>query len=126
VPAKECSRDYNNFIFVGNDLNQPTMSSDSSSGAVPNVTKSSHSKQAALSCVPFFDKLWWCYTPAHQLTQLYRYGRIDTCASTMQNMIDCALSKTKNPAPERMARLERAAQGHVNPSAEEHFWDARE
>ncbi|KAI7845859.1 hypothetical protein COHA_000593 [Chlorella ohadii] len=47
------------------------------------------------SCVPKFDALWFCYSPAYQLQQYYVYGEVDDCFSKWTAFFDCLKKKTK-------------------------------
>eukprot|EP00762_Andalucia_godoyi_P000894 ANDGO_03850.mRNA.1 hypothetical protein len=77
-----------------------------------------------VACVDFFDRLWFCYTPGHQLTQLYRYGQIDTCQESLSTMWECMKLKVF-PDETRETRILGTLK-HKNPSGAEHFWDIRE
>jgi hypothetical protein len=47
------------------------------------------------SCVPFFDALWFCYSPAHQLRQYYVYGTVDDCTGHWGALWDCLKQRTR-------------------------------
>eukprot|EP00884_Botryococcus_braunii_P005573 jgi/Botrbrau1/15016/Bobra.0018s0114.1 len=47
------------------------------------------------SCVPYFDALWFCYSPGHQLTEYYRYGNVDDCSGQWRKFYNCLKKRTK-------------------------------
>mmetsp|Transcript_25336 Transcript_25336/g.70869 ORF Transcript_25336/g.70869 Transcript_25336/m.70869 type:complete len:114 (-) Transcript_25336:396-737(-) len=68
--------------------------------AAKDATNSNNSER----CVPYFDALWFCYSPAHQLTEYYRYGTVDNCRGHWSDFMNCLGRKTKlynNPAPRK-------------------------
>ncbi|KAL3651032.1 hypothetical protein CASFOL_007435 [Castilleja foliolosa] len=48
-----------------------------------------------LSCTKYFDALWFCYSPVHQLQQYYRIGALDNCSGKWSALYDCLNLKTK-------------------------------
>eukprot|EP00951_Prasinocladus_malaysianus_P026816 scaffold239011_cov39-Prasinocladus_malaysianus.AAC.3 len=52
-------------------------------------------------CLKYFDALWFCYSPVHQMTEYYRYGVLDSCQGHWSDFMNCMARKTKfgNPAP---------------------------
>ncbi|GFQ00754.1 hypothetical protein PHJA_002219300 [Phtheirospermum japonicum] len=48
-----------------------------------------------LSCAKYFDALWFCYSPVHQLQQYYRLGALDNCSGKWSVLYDCLNLKTK-------------------------------
>ncbi|KAL6782605.1 hypothetical protein ACKKBG_A07450 [Auxenochlorella protothecoides x Auxenochlorella symbiontica] len=47
------------------------------------------------SCIPYFDALWFCYSPVYQLTEYYVEGKLDDCTQHWTNFINCMKQKTK-------------------------------
>ncbi|GFP95392.1 hypothetical protein PHJA_001683500 [Phtheirospermum japonicum] len=62
------------------------MSSEKDEDAVP---------RRRLSCTKYFDALWFCYSPVHQLQQYYRQGALDNCSGKWSALYDCLNLKTK-------------------------------
>ncbi|KAK6163473.1 hypothetical protein DH2020_000337 [Rehmannia glutinosa] len=61
---------------------------------------SSENEEAAaprrrLSCSKYFDALWFCYSPVHQMQQYYRLGAFDNCSGKWSALYDCLNLKTK-------------------------------
>ncbi|XP_027770827.1 uncharacterized protein LOC107008527 isoform X2 [Solanum pennellii] len=48
-----------------------------------------------LSCTRYFDALWFCYSPVHQMQQYYRLGALDNCSKKWSGLVDCLTLKTK-------------------------------
>ncbi|GER47026.1 chaperone DnaJ-domain superfamily protein [Striga asiatica] len=48
-----------------------------------------------LSCSKYFDALWFCYSPVHQMQQYYRLGSLDNCSGKWGALYDCLNLKTK-------------------------------
>ncbi|XP_048432433.1 uncharacterized protein C227.17c [Pyrus x bretschneideri] len=48
-----------------------------------------------LSCATYFDALWFCYSPVHQMQQYYRLGSLDNCSGKWTSLVDCLVLKTK-------------------------------
>ncbi|XP_022898503.1 uncharacterized protein C227.17c-like isoform X3 [Olea europaea var. sylvestris] len=48
-----------------------------------------------LSCTKYFDALWFCYSPVHQMQQYYRLGDLDNCSGKWTALVDCLSLKTK-------------------------------
>ena len=68
------------------------------------------------SCVKYFDALWFCYSPGHQLKQFYRYGNVDDCTGAWSSLWACLSKRTVRFAPS----------GEGEPSAEKHpLWELR-
>lgn len=53
------------------------------------------------SCVKYFDALWFCYSPGHQLKQFYRYGNVDDCTGAWSSLWGCLSKRTVRFAPTR-------------------------
>jgi hypothetical protein len=51
------------------------------------------------SCVKYFDALWFCYSPGHQLKQFYRYGNVDDCTGAWSQLWACLSKRTVRFAP---------------------------
>lgn len=51
------------------------------------------------SCVKYFDALWFCYSPGHQLKQFYRYGNVDDCTGSWSSLWACLSKRTVRFAP---------------------------
>eukprot|EP00002_Diphylleia_rotans_P011151 TRINITY_DN2209_c0_g2_i2.p3 TRINITY_DN2209_c0_g2~~TRINITY_DN2209_c0_g2_i2.p3 ORF type:complete len:100 (-),score=20.04 TRINITY_DN2209_c0_g2_i2:490-789(-) len=54
-----------------------------------------------LSCVSYFDEMWRCYTPAHQLTSYYHTGNVDDCALPWKKLLACTKLQMSHPNPTR-------------------------
>lgn len=52
------------------------------------------------SCVKYFDALWFCYSPGHQLKQFYRYGNVDDCTGAWSQLWACLSKRTVRFAPD--------------------------
>lgn len=48
-----------------------------------------------VSCTTYFDALWFCYSPVHQMQQYYRLGALDNCSKKWSGLVDCLTLKTK-------------------------------
>ncbi|XP_055817830.1 uncharacterized protein LOC129886946 [Solanum dulcamara] len=72
----------------------------------------------ALSCVPYFDALWFCYSPVHQMQQYYRLGALDNCSQKWNGLIDCLTLKTK-----RSSEVEKILEAREK--AKPHLWSTR-
>ncbi|KAK4409036.1 hypothetical protein Sango_0484600 [Sesamum angolense] len=48
-----------------------------------------------LSCTKYFDALWFCYSPVHQMQQYYRLGALDNCSESGVQFMIVWLSKRK-------------------------------
>ncbi|KAK3250111.1 hypothetical protein CYMTET_40494 [Cymbomonas tetramitiformis] len=48
-----------------------------------------------LSCVPYFDEAWFCYSPVYQLEKYYTEGVLDDCTSHLYKVFKCLQTKTK-------------------------------
>lgn len=55
------------------------------------------------------DALWFCYSPVHQMTEYYRYGKVDDCLGHWGELWDCLKQRTK------FADTEARAQDHSHP-----------
>ncbi|CDP06991.1 unnamed protein product [Coffea canephora] len=71
-----------------------------------------------LSCSTYFDALWFCYSPVHQMQQYYRMGWLDNCSAKWNALFDCLNLKTKRPS-ELEEILEKREQ------ANNHIWSFR-
>ncbi|KAL3148543.1 hypothetical protein ABBQ38_013980 [Trebouxia sp. C0009 RCD-2024] len=60
-----------------------------------NSDKTDSHRRKEASCIPYFDALWFCYSPVHQFKQYYRVGNVDDCLSYWNNLYDCLRQKTK-------------------------------
>ncbi|KAK9832315.1 hypothetical protein WJX74_005985 [Apatococcus lobatus] len=47
------------------------------------------------SCIPYFDALWFCYSPVYQFQHYYKFGRADDCSGHWSNFYSCLKSRTK-------------------------------
>jgi len=47
------------------------------------------------SCVKHFDALWFCYSPVHQMREVYRYGNVDDCTGHWGQLYRCLKLRTK-------------------------------
>jgi len=70
------------------------------------------------SCVKYFDALWFCYSPGHQLKQFYRYGNVDDCTGAWSQLWACLSKRTVRFAP----REGDESSGHVK---EHPLWKLR-
>ncbi|ERN18316.1 uncharacterized protein LOC18446677 isoform X2 [Amborella trichopoda] len=59
------------------------------------MDSSSTEKRQRLSCTKYFDALWFCYSPVHQMQQYYRLGVLDNCSEKWNALVDCLNLKTK-------------------------------
>ncbi|XP_020681458.1 uncharacterized protein C227.17c isoform X4 [Dendrobium catenatum] len=59
-----------------------------------------------LSCTKYFDALWFCYSPFHQMEQYYRYGHFDSCSGKWSSLFDCLSLKTKRPDEVEFAKFQ--------------------
>lgn len=50
---------------------------------------------AKLSCTQYFDALYFCLSPVHQVDALYRRGEFDTCNQTGRDWLDCMANKAR-------------------------------
>ncbi|CAA0813166.1 Expressed protein [Striga hermonthica] len=48
-----------------------------------------------LSCSKYFDALWFCYSPVHQMQQYYRLGSLDSYSGKWGALYDCLNLKTR-------------------------------
>eukprot|EP00889_Picochlorum_renovo_P000136 jgi/Picre1/27166/NNA_000135.t1 len=56
---------------------------------------SPESQQSRTSCVKYFDALWFCYSPVHQLKRYYVYGDVDDCLGHWSKLMACLRQKTR-------------------------------
>jgi hypothetical protein len=49
----------------------------------------------AVSCTKYFDALWFCYSPVHQLKRYYVHGDVDDCVSHWSTLVACLKQKTR-------------------------------
>ncbi|GMY15894.1 DUF3128 domain-containing protein [Fagus crenata] len=56
---------------------------------------SSNPQKRRLSCTTYFNALWFCYSPVHQMQQYYRLGVLDNCSEKFNALFDCLYLKTK-------------------------------
>jgi hypothetical protein len=49
----------------------------------------------AVSCTKYFDALWFCYSPVHQLKRYYVNGDVDDCVSHWSTLVACLKQKTR-------------------------------
>eukprot|EP00210_Caulerpa_lentillifera_P005632 g5385.t1 len=47
------------------------------------------------SCLKYFDAVWWCFTPAHQIESYYINGQVDTCDESVKDFFNCLRGKLK-------------------------------
>mmetsp|Transcript_18086 Transcript_18086/g.39557 ORF Transcript_18086/g.39557 Transcript_18086/m.39557 type:complete len:113 (-) Transcript_18086:1000-1338(-) len=47
------------------------------------------------NCTPYFDTIWFCYSPAHQWTTYYQQGTVDDCTQHWNDLYDCLKQRTK-------------------------------
>ncbi|KAE9597121.1 hypothetical protein Lal_00007741 [Lupinus albus] len=60
-----------------------------------------------LRCSKYFDALWFCYSPVHQMQQYYRLGVLDNCTDKFKALFDCLMLKTRtNSASDKNTELE--------------------
>ncbi|KAL6511914.1 hypothetical protein OROGR_021511 [Orobanche gracilis] len=71
-----------------------------------------------LSCSKYFDALWFCYSPVHQLQQYYRLGALDNCSGKWSALYDCLILKTK-----RASEVEEILE--TRESSVPHIWSFR-
>lgn len=80
--------------------------------------KTSEPPRRRLSCMPYFDALWFCYSPVHQMQQYYRLGVLDNCSEKWSKLVDCLSLKTKSTAEVREILEARENEKH-------HIWSFR-
>ncbi|KAI0488202.1 hypothetical protein KFK09_028029 [Dendrobium nobile] len=67
-----------------------------------------------LSCTKYFDALWFCYSPFHQMEQYYRYGHFDNCSGKWSSLFDCLSLKTKRPDEvEKILQAREKSKSHI-------------
>ncbi|PIN00988.1 hypothetical protein CDL12_26515 [Handroanthus impetiginosus] len=71
-----------------------------------------------LSCSKYFDALWFCYSPVHQMQQYYRLGALDNCSGKWSALYDCLMLKTK-----RASEVEEILE--TREKAKHHIWSFR-
>ncbi|VAI18183.1 unnamed protein product [Triticum turgidum subsp. durum] len=71
-----------------------------------------------LDCIKYFNALWSCYSPFHQMQNYYRYGVFDNCSSKWRDLVDCLTLKTKSKAEVEEMLMARE-------KARPHFWTYR-
>ncbi|XP_069155869.1 uncharacterized protein [Solanum lycopersicum] len=71
-----------------------------------------------LSCTRYFDALWFCYSPVHQMQQYYRLGALDNCSKKWSGLVDCLTLKTK-----RSSEVEEILE--TREKAKPHLWSTR-
>lgn len=47
------------------------------------------------SCTKYFDQLWFCYSPVHQLKRYYVHGDVDDCVAHWGTLMACLKQKTR-------------------------------
>ena len=64
-----------------------------------------------MSCVSYFDRIWWCYTPGNQMKAYYRTGGVDPCSHKVGDLKTCmALTAKAFSSPkEAQEELERSS-----------------
>lgn len=83
-----------------------TASSSSSSSSSPSPLQQQQQHQEPESCVKYFDALWFCYSPGHQLKQFYRYGNVDDCTGAWSSLWRCLSKRTARFAPSEQEAAE--------------------
>ncbi|XP_047972952.1 uncharacterized protein C227.17c isoform X1 [Salvia hispanica] len=81
-----------------------------------------------LSCTKYFDALYFCYSPFHQMQQYYRVGELDNCFGKWSALYDCLCLKTKKASEvESILEAREKAQTHIwtfrTRKEAEHFWN---
>ncbi|KAL8461703.1 hypothetical protein ACS0TY_032171 [Phlomoides rotata] len=71
-----------------------------------------------LSCTKYFDALWFCYSPVHQMQQYYRLGSLDNCTGKWGALYDCLALKTK-----RVSEVEEILEAREK--SQHHIWSFR-
>ncbi|XP_009767166.1 uncharacterized protein [Nicotiana sylvestris] len=79
---------------------------------------SSEKQPRRVSCPPYFDVLWFCYSPVHQMQQYYRVGVLDNCSQKWSALFDCLTLKTK-----RSSEVEEILE--TREKAKPHLWSFR-
>ena len=64
-----------------------------------------------MSCVKYFDRLWWCYTPGNQMKAYYRTGGVDPCFNKIRDLKTCVklTAKAFSSPKEAQEELERSS-----------------
>ena len=82
---------------MNRDRGATASTSSSSSSSQP--PQPQPQQQQPESCVKYFDALWFCYSPGHQLKQFYRFGNVDDCTGAWSSLWDCLSKRTVRFAP---------------------------
>jgi len=78
-----------------------------------------------VSCRKALDIMAYCFSPAHQLRHLYRYGRVTTCEKAISDVGLCVKVKAKQfESPETVRELLRQSRDHDVVRAP-HIWTFR-
>ncbi|KAK9829244.1 hypothetical protein WJX72_004730 [[Myrmecia] bisecta] len=75
-----------------------------------------------VSCVPYFDQLWFCYSPVHQMTEYYRYGAVDDCTKHWGRLYDCLKLRTKFAEQVQLKRYANPLWTMRSKSEAQEFW----
>lgn len=76
-----------------------------------------------LSCVKYFDALWFCYSPVHQLKRYYVHGDIDDCIGHWGRLMACMKQKTRFQDDDDVASLETPCLWEIRTSEQAaEFW----
>ncbi|XP_019422767.1 PREDICTED: LOW QUALITY PROTEIN: uncharacterized protein C227.17c-like [Lupinus angustifolius] len=80
-----------------------------------------------LRCSKYFDALWFCYSPVHQMQQYYRLGVLDNCTDKFKALFDCLMLKTKsNSELQEILEAREKEQKHIwtfrTPEEASYYW----
>lgn len=95
-------------------------SSPPSSSPPPPPQQQQQQQEPPESCVKYFDALWFCYSPGHQLKQFYRYGNVDDCTGAWSSLWRCLSKRTARFAPSDEEAEEEAKRRRKHP-----LWELR-
>lgn len=75
----------------------PKMSSgERIDGEERSIPSTQHERpDSSTSCTKYFDALWFCYSPVHQLKRYYVHGDVDDCTSHWVTLMACLKQKTR-------------------------------
>jgi hypothetical protein len=72
-----------------------TTMSSSENDARAESSSSETATSTSVSCTKYFDALWFCYSPVHQLKRYYVHGDVDDCVGHWGTLMACLKQKTR-------------------------------
>ncbi len=70
-------------------------STEAAAPAVVQEEQTAAARTGTVSCTKYFDALWFCYSPVHQLNRYYVHGDVDDCVSHWSTLVACLKQKTR-------------------------------